>query len=62
MSINNDGEIKIIRVYYYIAVAPHIRFWTIFPWIRTWHCGAEFTWLFLVVARYWEVVASEEVQ
>lgn len=62
MSINNGGEIKMIKVYYYIAVAPHIRFWTIVPWIRTWRSGIEFTWLFLVAARYWEVVASEVEQ
>jgi len=61
MNINDGGRMRKFRYHYFVGV-PHIRFWTIVPWIRTWPSGAEFTWLFLVAARYWEVIESEEVQ
>jgi len=47
-----------IRTHFLIAIAP-IRLWTVFPWIRTCPNGVEFTWLFLVLARYREKVAGE---
>lgn len=41
-----------IKTYFFIALAP-IRLWTLFPWIRSYSNGFEFTWVFLVLARYW---------
>lgn len=46
------------KTHFLMAIAP-IRLWTVFPWIRTYNNGVEFTWLFLVLARYWEKVAGE---
>lgn len=48
-----------IRTHFVVAIAP-IRLWTLIPWVSSFSNGFEFTWAFLVIARYWEEEEYED--